>query len=96
VGGDSGGEEKAAAQLKSEAEAPDEIINRNLQSEERARQIQMALKKAGFYKGAIDGKVGPQTRKAIKAFQKAKGLMADGVVGPKTWEKLKEFLEERD
>jgi len=55
--------------------------------------IQKALKKAGYYSGTIDGKVGPGTRDAIAAFQKDNGLTADGVCGRGTWAKLKSYLE---
>jgi outer membrane murein-binding lipoprotein Lpp len=55
--------------------------------------IQKALKKAGYYNGAIDGKVGPGTRDAISAFQKDNGLTEDGVCGRGTWAKLKSYLE---
>ena len=55
--------------------------------------IQKALKKAGYYNGAVDGKVGPGTRDAIAAFQKDNGLKADGVCGRGTWAKLKSYLE---
>jgi len=55
--------------------------------------IQKALKKAGYYNGALDGKVGPGTRDAIAAFQKDNGLTADGVCGRGTWAKLKSYLE---
>lgn len=55
--------------------------------------IQKALKKAGYYNGAIDGKVGPGTRDAIASFQKDNGLTADGVCGRATWAKLKSYLE---
>lgn len=54
--------------------------------------IQKALKNAGLYVGAIDGKAGPKTKKAIEEFQKQNNLTADGKVGPKTWEKLKSYL----
>jgi len=57
-------------------------------------QIQKALKHAGFYKGAIDGKVGPRTKSAIREFQKANGLTADGSVGDKTWQALKTYLKD--
>ncbi|MEM7817114.1 MAG: peptidoglycan-binding domain-containing protein [Candidatus Aenigmatarchaeota archaeon] len=54
--------------------------------------MQRALRNAGFYKGPIDGKIGPQTKNAIKEFQKANGLVPDGVVGRRTWEKLSKYL----
>ena len=55
--------------------------------------IQKALKKAGYYDGPVDGKVGPGTRDSIRAFQKDNGLTADGVCGRGTWAKLKSYLE---
>jgi len=54
--------------------------------------IQTALKNAGFYSGAIDGKIGPVSKKAIVEFQKANDLVADGKVGPKTWSVLSRYL----
>lgn len=59
---------------------------------DRTRDIQRALKNAGFYTGAIDGKLGPKTKLAIEEFQKAKGLKVDGKVGPKTWAELEKHL----
>ncbi len=56
------------------------------------KDIQTALKNAGFYNGSIDGKIGPASRKAISAFQSSNGLKADGKVGPKTWKVLEPFL----
>ncbi len=56
------------------------------------RNIQIALQKAKFYKGAIDGVIGPMSKKAIKDFQKANGLKADGVVGKATWQELMKYL----
>ena len=55
-------------------------------------EIQTALKNAGYYTGLIDGKIGPQAKKAIEEFQKANGLQADGKVGPKTWSVLSKHL----
>jgi len=59
------------------------------------KQIQLALKNAGYYQGAIDGKMGKVSRQAIKDFQKANNLSADGKVGKKTWEALKGYLEKK-
>ena len=54
------------------------LKNRKLSKAERKRrivyQIQKALKKEGFNPGAIDGKMGPKTAAALKAFQRSNGL----------------------
>ena len=59
---------------------------------DKTKDIQRALKNAGFDIGTIDGKIGPKTKKAIEDFQKSKGLKADGKVGPKTWAELERYL----
>jgi len=56
------------------------------------KQIQKALKSAGYYEGNIDGKMGRKTKAAIKEFQRNNGLKADGVVGKNTKEKLLKYL----
>lgn len=49
--------------------------------------VQQALKKAGI-KVSADGVFGPGTEKAVIAFQKEKGLQADGEVGQTTRDAL--------
>lgn len=44
----------------------------------------------------IDGVPGPQTREAIKLFQKAIGLDQDGLVGPKTLDAIQTALKKGD
>ncbi len=56
------------------------------------RNVQLALKKAGYFRGTVTGKIGPKTRAAIKKFQKAKGLKTTGQAGPATWKLLKSYL----
>ena len=48
------------------------------------RTIQRKLKNWGYYKGTIDGIFGPQTKEAVKYFQRKNGLKVDGIVGDKT------------
>lgn len=57
------------------------------------KRVQTALKNAGFYKGAVDGKIGRGTKRAIREFQKSNGLKADGVIGKETSLKLQEYLK---
>lgn len=56
-------------------------------------KVQTALRNAGFDPGTIDGRMGPRTRKALKEFQKAHGLSADGSLDKQTWALLQEYLE---
>lgn len=51
-------------------------------------QIQTRLKAVGFNPGALDGIPGRNTTAAVRAFQKANGLIDDGIVGPRTLGKL--------
>ena len=51
---------------------------------EVVEKLQKALKNEGFYNGSIDGVYGDGTISAVKNFQKAKGLGADGIAGAKT------------
>lgn len=52
------------------------------------RQVQQRLKTLGYLSGSADGDFGDATEAAVKAFQKANGLTADGVVGKNTLSKL--------
>ena len=57
------------------------------------KDMQSALKNAGFYSGPVDGKFGQLTSNAIMEFQKANSLKVDGKVGQQTWLKLSEYSE---
>jgi hypothetical protein len=41
-------------------------------------ELQQRLTAAGFSTAGVDGKIGPATRRAIRAYQQATGLPADG------------------
>ena len=59
------------------------------------RGLQRRLIEAG-YELEIDGRFGPATEAAVKAYQEANGLDADGIVGPKTWDALRGVVAESD
>ncbi len=48
-------------------------------------ELQLRLEKEGFSPGAINGVFSKNTREAAIAFQKSRGLVADGIVSQKTW-----------
>ena len=56
------------------------------------RQIQMGLKSAGHNPGPIDGKMGPRTRSALKAFQRSEGLRATGQADMDTMAAINGYL----
>ncbi|MDP9185984.1 MAG: peptidoglycan-binding protein, partial [Verrucomicrobiota bacterium] len=43
-------------------------------------QVQLRLARAGYYRGAIDGVSGNATRRAIRDYQRAHSLPADGQI----------------
>src|SRR5438309_11613921 len=48
------------------------------------KNLQQKLKDLGFNPKGVDGNFGPGTKAAVIAFQKSKGLHADGIAGPQT------------
>lgn len=55
---------------------------------ELVKRLQEVLKAYGFNCGDIDGIFGDNTYNAVVAFQKSRGLVADGIVGQNTWRKI--------
>lgn len=53
------------------------------------KDLQQKLKDLGFNPKGVDGKFGPGTLAAVIAFQKSKGLKADGLAGPNTLNALR-------
>ena len=49
--------------------------------------LQYALRRAGQAIG-VDGGFGSATQRALSAFQRANGLIADGIAGPRSWAAL--------
>lgn len=88
------------ARLNVDYDAPAEAENpdgggarrtlRSGMSGEDVQGAQRTLLSLGYDLGpsGADGKFGSATRAAVKAFQRASGLGADGVIGPATWQML--------
>ena len=55
---------------------------------ENVRILQERLNALGHGAGTADGIFGPMTDRAVRSFQRSKGLLVDGIVGPMTWPKL--------
>ena len=43
-------------------------------------RVQERLARSGYYRGPIDGVIGPRTRYAIRAYERSHGLPADGII----------------
>jgi peptidoglycan L-alanyl-D-glutamate endopeptidase CwlK len=55
---------------------------------EPVERLQGLLRGQGFSPGLTDRRFGPATEAALRAFQRARGLLADGVCGPESWAAL--------
>ncbi len=51
---------------------------------------QDGLNTLGYRAGSLDGIFGTQTRNAVIAYQRAKGLNPDGIIGCVTWRSLQQ------
>nr|WP_272213153.1 peptidoglycan-binding protein [Marinicella sp. W31]MDC2879100.1 peptidoglycan-binding protein [Marinicella sp. W31] len=69
---------------------PQEALAATVDKQAIVRDIQVILNDNGFDAGPADGLLGAKTDAAIKAFQKASGLTADGAVTPQLVEALLE------
>ena len=58
------------------------------ESGENVYLLQARLFELGYYTGRVDGRYGSETTEAVKAFQRANGLSADGVFGKGTRTRL--------
>jgi Putative peptidoglycan binding domain len=56
----------------------------NLTPGQVIQNVQLALRDQGYYPGAIDGLIGPQTRAALAAFQRDHGLIVTSAVDEPT------------
>jgi peptidoglycan hydrolase-like protein with peptidoglycan-binding domain len=68
-----------------------ELFTHNASSGDGIKLLQERLKEFRFYQGTITGNLDLETQDAIKRFQEANGLAADGIVGLMTLHALDLF-----
>jgi hypothetical protein len=73
------------------------LIGFGEEQEERLRvaEVQSLLAELGYQVETIDGKAGPKTAAAIRAFQKDQQLKVDGKISERLLEKLRSAMVER-
>ena len=55
---------------------------------ERVKELQRQLHRLGLEPGMVDGRYGPLTTQAVKRFQEAHNLPADGITDPETLSRI--------
>ena len=73
------------------------LIGYGAEQENRLKiaEAQAALLQLGYKAGKVDGKLGPKTRAAIKAFQKKQQLSVNGKITPQLLDQLKMALKSK-
>lgn len=78
----SGSSSSSSASVKAISNASQ--VMRQGTSNNDVASLQAYLKKAGFYEGSTTGTYGNLTQQAVRKFQQARSLSADGLAGPQT------------
>jgi peptidoglycan hydrolase-like protein with peptidoglycan-binding domain len=81
------GEESVPAAVEAPALAP-QTLHRHEMGTHGMRSLQHALTAKGYYHGRIDGRDGPQTKKAVARYQQDLGVTPTGDVDEQTWSSL--------
>jgi len=89
--------ETAASEMSAPAPAAPEVAEPDkLSGKDRVKWLQQALNNLGADpKLAVDGILGASTKDAVKKFQTAAGMTADGKVGPTTEAAIKDKLAKK-
>jgi peptidoglycan hydrolase-like protein with peptidoglycan-binding domain len=78
----------ATPKKTTQAPQQDDGVLRTGSKGDAVEQLQARLKELGYYTSSTDGDYGIGTANAVKAFQEANGLLADGIAGQKTQDKM--------
>lgn len=84
---------RAANRLDDKVNNP--VIRKGSTMRSDIKRLQRLLRAVGYKSVTVDGKYGIVTRRAVRRFQKKKGLPVDGIVGPRTWAALRKVSNGR-
>lgn len=97
-GEDEADEEESAAEEETENEEIEETVFTSLRfgsTGTNVSTLQKNLSVLGYYYGEVTGHYGTKTRAAVRAFQKANGLTADGIAGKKTFAAVQAEIDQK-
>jgi len=80
-----GSDSAVVRELPLEVTGTNRPVLRNGASGAAVVELQARLAALGFSAGAADGHFGSLTDAVVRAFQRSRGLVADGIVGSQTW-----------
>jgi rare lipoprotein A len=76
----------ATSQPRDQLESP--TTQEPVLTPDEIKQAQESLKTEGLHPGSIDGRLGPRTRRAVRAYQAREGLPQTGVLDAPTFSRL--------
>ena len=65
------------------------VLRKGSTSREAIKRCQRLLRERGYRSVLVDGRYGIVTRRAVRRFQRKRGLRVDGIVGASTWRALR-------
>jgi lipid-binding SYLF domain-containing protein/peptidoglycan hydrolase-like protein with peptidoglycan-binding domain len=77
-------DERAAGQMTQDSQDKSDKKAHKNKNKSEVSKVQTALRDQGFDPGPIDGKMGPQTRSALRQFQRQNNLTASGQIDAET------------
>jgi peptidoglycan hydrolase-like protein with peptidoglycan-binding domain len=82
------GNTATAASMPAPVETSKDALTGDALRRDDIRWAQVELRDRGFYRGSLDGVLGPETRQALSQFQQVDGLGRTASLDPKTWQAL--------